>query len=114
VDAIARGDAEELGRVYTRAQAAFDDRAGDVCPSQLGASGSPKLRSVINSERLRDAGMYGGKGVGSQGDGTVQLLCDGEAGMARCEEVLREDFGLTHTIRLVIPPHSSSSSERGS
>ena len=114
VDAIARGDAEELGRVYTRAQAAFDDRAGDVCPSQLGAAGSPKLRSVINSERLRDAGMYGGKGVGSQGDGTVQLLCDGEDGMARCEEVLREDFGLTHTIRLVIPPHSSSSSERGS
>jgi galactokinase len=112
VDAIARGDAEELGRVYTRAQAAFDDRAGDVCPSQLGASGSPKLRSVINSERLRDAGMYGGKGVGSQGDGTVQLLCDGEAGMARCEEVLREDFGLTHTIRLVIPPHSSSSSRQ--
>ena len=35
--------------------------------------------------------------MGSQGDGTVQLLCRGEAGMAGCEEVLRRDFGLvTH------------------
>lgn len=103
VDAMARGDARELGEVYARAQAAFDERAGAVCPTQLGHLGSPVLRAVLTSERMREF-AWGGKGVGSQGDGTVQLLCRGEAGMAGCEEVLRRDFGLVHTIRLVIPP----------
>ncbi len=103
VDAMARGDARELGEVYARAQAAFDERAGAVCPTQLGHLGSPVLRAVLTNESLREF-AWGGKGVGSQGDGTVQLLCRGEAGMAGCEEVLRRDFGLVHTIRLVIPP----------
>ena len=99
---MARGDARELGEVYARAQAAaFDERAGAVCPTRLGHLGSPVLGGA-DQRRMRES--RGAGRWGRRGDGTVQLLCRGEAGMAGCEEVLRRDLGLVHTIRLVIPP----------
>lgn len=55
------------------AQAEFDRRAGPVCPSQLTA---PVLHRLLSHAPLQPL-VWGGKGVGSQGDGTAQLLCKG-------------------------------------
>ncbi len=57
------------------AQREFDARAGPMCPSQLTA---PVLHKVLALEALQPL-IWGGKGVGSQGDGTAQLLCKGPA-----------------------------------
>ena len=96
-EAIERGDAAALGRTYADAQAAFDAAAEAACPSQLSA---PALRATLSDDDVRAASL-GGKGVGSQGDGSVQFVCDGEAGGEACAETLRRKFGL-RPMRVVI------------
>ncbi len=69
-EAIEKGDAMELGRVMVEAQELFDKKVAPACPDELA---SPVLHSVLNDPQIQDL-IYGAKGVGSQGDGTVQLL----------------------------------------
>ena len=64
------GQVEELGRLMTQAQADFDKYITPMCPSQLT---SPKMHNMLADERVK-ALTYGGKGVGSHGDGSVQFL----------------------------------------
>lgn len=68
--AIEEGDAERLGSLMTEAQALFDEKIAPACPEELNA---PVLHSVLEDKNIQDW-MYGAKGVGSQGDGTVQIL----------------------------------------
>lgn len=69
-EAIEKGDAEELGRIMVEAQELFDKKVAPACPDELA---SPVLHSVLTDPVIQDW-IYGAKGVGSQGDGTVQLL----------------------------------------
>ncbi len=69
-EAIENGDARELGQIMTDAQRLFDEKVAPACSDELR---SPVLHSVLEDENIQDL-IYGGKGVGSQGDGTVQLL----------------------------------------
>lgn len=68
--AIEEGDARALGRLMTEAQKNFDEKIAPACPEELTA---PILHSVLHDDNIQDW-IYGAKGVGSQGDGTVQLL----------------------------------------
>lgn len=68
--AIEEGDAKRLGRIMVEAQKLFDDKVAPACMDELT---SPVLHSVLNDPKIQDW-IYGAKGVGSQGDGTVQLL----------------------------------------
>ena len=99
IEYIAAGDACQLGQLMAEAQAAFDAAGSAVCPEQLTA---PVLHSVLAHPGLREC-TWGGKGVGSQGDGTVQFLCKGEAGQKQAAAILRGDLGLT-TLMLTIGP----------
>lgn len=87
---MARGDAEELGRLMTEAQQAFDTYAGAACPSQLTA---PVLHRVLAHPSLQPH-ILGGKGVGAGGDGTVQFLCRDEAGQREVARLLEDELGL--------------------
>jgi len=71
VKAIEEGDIHSLANAMNDAQAMFDKCAIDQCPSELQ---SPKLHLVINHQNLRSVSLAI-KGVGSQGDGSVQILC---------------------------------------
>ena len=68
--AIEEGDAEKLGKLMTEAQELFDKKVAPACPDELS---SPVLHSVLDDPEIKKW-IYGAKGVGSQGDGTVQLL----------------------------------------
>ena len=68
--AIEEGNPEELGKIMVEAQKIFDEKIAPACPDELT---SPVLHSVLNDPNLQPL-IYGAKGVGSQGDGTVQLL----------------------------------------
>ena len=70
VDYMARGDAESLGQLMKEAQELFDTAVAPMCPEELA---SPKLHKVLNDPAIQEW-VYGGKGVGSQGDGSVQFL----------------------------------------
>lgn len=74
-EALADGDSKRLGALYTEAQQVFDVCAMPVCPDQLTA---PRLHEVMSLPELQPY-IYGAKGVGSQGDGTVQFVARGEA-----------------------------------
>jgi galactokinase len=71
--ALAAGNAQQLGALMTEAQARFDRDVAPACPSELSA---PRLHAVLADAVVGEL-AWGGKGVGSQGDGAVQLVCRG-------------------------------------
>ena len=105
---MADGDAEALGKLMTEAQNLFDTAVAPMCPDELS---SPKLHEVLNDPIILPL-VYGGKGVGSQGDGSIQFL----AKNAECQQELIEylnsqgmkAYPLTlkpvHTVRKAIIP----------
>jgi UTP-glucose-1-phosphate uridylyltransferase/mevalonate kinase len=74
VKAIQSGDAGAIGGLMNEAQAEFDRNLRPACPSQLTA---PVLHSVLEDPDLKPY-IHGGKGVGSQGDGSAQFICRDE------------------------------------
>ena len=102
VDAVERGDAQALGAVYDEAQNAFDSVAGLASPRNLGVSGSPVLHATRTNPSLAPF-VFGSKGVGSQGDGSVQFLCRGAEDARRCVDVLRDECGAIDAFVLEVP-----------
>ena len=72
VEALRAGDAPRLGALMAEAQAFFDRYAVPACPEELQA---PVLHRVLRHEALAPH-VWGGKGVGSQGDGSAQFVAD--------------------------------------
>jgi hypothetical protein len=67
---ILRGSVLGLGAVMQYFQALFDVSLQHLCPELK----SPKLHRILADEEVRRLSV-GGKGVGSQGDGSIQFLC---------------------------------------
>jgi len=86
--ALIRGDAAELGEVMNAAQANFDAKVAPHCPDQLA---SPLLHSVLHLDSIAEH-VYGGKGVGSQGDGTAQLVARSAGDREAAMEKVRQAF----------------------
>ena len=70
IEYMATGDAESLGKLMIGAQTLFDTAVAPMCPEELT---SPKLHEVLADPIIKPF-VYGGKGVGSQGDGSIQFL----------------------------------------
>ncbi|VGO18041.1 sugar phosphate nucleotidyltransferase [Pontiella sulfatireligans] len=87
-EAIRQGDVEELGKLMNEAQAKFDAHLQPACPSQLT---SPVLHKLLAYEPLRPY-VLGGKGVGSQGDGTAQFLVKDEDAQNKAMEIIERDL----------------------
>ena len=108
VDHIAKGDIEALGRLMTEAQHLFDTAVAPMCPEELVA---PKLHKVLNDPVIQDW-VYGGKGVGSQGDGSVQFLAKNKESQQKVIDYLNNlglkayplDLKPVHTVRKAIIP----------
>lgn len=88
VDALQTGDGERLGALLVEAQAFFDRYAIPACPEELTA---PVLHRVLDYAPLKPH-IWGGKGVGSQGDGTAQFLCRSEADQQAVIEIIERDL----------------------
>lgn len=90
-EALEAGDGERLGALMAEAQAFFDRYAGPACPEELS---SPVLHRVLAHEPLKPH-IWGGKGVGSQGDGTAQFIAKSTHDQQAVVEILQRDLGLT-------------------
>ena len=97
VDALRRGDPPRLGALMTEAQRMFDRYAAPACPDQLAA---PVLHRVLSHPALAPY-VLGGKGVGSQGDGSVQFLAKDAEAQEAAVGILEEELGLT-CLRLTV------------
>jgi UTP-glucose-1-phosphate uridylyltransferase/mevalonate kinase len=89
--ALEAGDGERLGALMAEAQAFFDRYAGPACPEELTA---PVLHRVLAHHELRPH-IWGGKGVGSQGDGSAQFVARSASDQQAVVEILERDLGLT-------------------
>lgn len=96
-EAIARGDARRVGELMVEAQRLFDQYLIPACPSELTA---PMLHHVLNYPPIQPY-IWGGKGVGSQGDGTAQFIARGEAERERVIEIIEQDLKMP-CLRLTI------------
>jgi len=105
---MATGQVEALGRLMTETEEVFDKQVAPLCPSELT---SPKLKSVLADAYVRSL-TYGGKGVGSHGDGSVQFLARDAAAQQQLVDYLsgkgmpayRLTIKPVHTVRRAIIP----------
>ncbi len=108
IELMMNGKVEELGQLMSKAQEDFDKYITPMCPTQLT---SPKLHAMLNDETVKSL-TYGGKGVGSHGDGSVQFLAKSKENQTELVDYLKSlglhAYPLTiepkHTIRKAIIP----------
>lgn len=102
IEYIRNGELEKLGALMTCAQKIFDEKVAPMCPSQLT---SPILHRTLVDPNIK-ALTFGGKGVGSQGDGSIQFLAKDEKCQLKLIEYLKSlgmrPFKLTITPRYTI------------
>ena len=104
---MAEGDAESLGKLMTEAEKLFDEK---VAPMSS-ALWSPKLHGVLQDPNIQPL-VWGGKGVGSHGDGSVQFLARSAEAQQQVADYLNSKgmkaYTLTlkpvHTVRKAIIP----------
>jgi len=99
VEALVDSDRERLGTLMGEAQDFFDRYATPACREELTA---PVLHEVLDYEPLRPH-VLGGKGVGSQGDGTAQFICHSEDDQQAVVEILERDLGMS-CLKLTLQP----------
>lgn len=102
ISCISNGEAEKLGALMTEAQGLFDEKVAPMCPEELTA---PVLHSVLEDMRVKSL-TYGAKGVGSQGDGTVQLLARDETAQRQLVEYLQKERGMV-AYSLTLKPNTA-------
>lgn len=86
---LEEGKPAELGNLMQEAQKIFDEKIAPAS-SELTA---PVLHSVLNDPEIQKY-IYGAKGVGSQGDGTVQLLAKSKKDSEELQKYLLEKRGM--------------------
>jgi hypothetical protein len=99
MDALQDSEPQRLGSLMTEAQVFFDRYATPACPEELT---SPVLHQVLAYEPLKPH-ILGGKGVGSQGDGTAQFVCRTEADQQAVIQILERDLHLP-ALKMTITP----------
>jgi UTP-glucose-1-phosphate uridylyltransferase/mevalonate kinase len=89
-DALQAGDAEMLGELMAEAQHEFDKFVAPACPSQLTA---PALHRLLSYDGLKPF-VHGGKGVGSQGDGSAQLIARDAESREKVMDIIERELGM--------------------
>lgn len=97
---IQQGDAKSLGSLMLEAQKIFD---GKVAPNCLDQLQSPILHELLSYEAIKPL-IYGGKGVGSQGDGTAQFVARSEKDRDQAMRLIESKFSKMKCFPLTISP----------
>ena len=98
---INEGDAKSLGELMTRAQALFDEKVAPMSTELV----APVLHKTLKDENILKL-VYGGKGVGSQGDGTIQFLAKDEECQTKLINYLENTLHMT-AYKLTLKPQAS-------
>ena len=96
--ALEQGDAAAIGDLMKRSQAQFDRLVAPAC-SELKA---PRLHKLLSEPDLQPY-IYGGKGVGSQGDGTAQLVARDRDCQKQAIAIIEQNFPQMRCYKLNIP-----------
>lgn len=104
---MAEGQVEQLGQLMTETENMFEEYITPMSP----ALQAPKLHEVLRNPAIQPL-VYGGKGVGSHGDGSVQFLARDAESQKKLVDYLNSEgmraYQLTinpvHTVRRAIIP----------
>lgn len=104
---MAEGNVQALGQLMTEAEEQFDKYIAPMSP----ALWAPKLHEVLHDPNILPL-VFGGKGVGSHGDGSVQFLARSAESQQKLIDYLNAQgmraYALTlhpvHTVRKAIIP----------
>ena len=99
---ISSGDDQSLGALMIEAQKLFDEKIAPMCPDELTA---PVLHRTLNDDVVKSL-TYGAKGVGSQGDGTVQFLAKDAECQTKLIDYLQNTLGMT-SYSLTLRPNNA-------
>lgn len=102
VKALEAGNSATLARCMQDAQANFDRCAAPNCPEELT---SPRLHEVMLHPALTRVSLAT-KGVGSQGDGSAQVLCVDEKSQREALRILQEELGCEGFLLSIVPSSS--------
>ncbi len=102
VSYISRGEVEKLGALMAEAQKIFDEKVAPMCPEELTA---PVLHSILADPKVKQLTL-GAKGVGSQGDGTVQFLAKNDKTQKALIRYLKEEHGMV-AYSLTLKPNTA-------
>ena len=104
--AIEEGDGQRIGMLMGEAQAFFDELILPVCPSELTA---PKLHEVLEYPGIQSL-VWGGKGVGSQGDGSAQFIAKGRKEQIVLIEKLERELDVACLDLTILPRKKKAAS----
>jgi galactokinase len=82
--ALNKGDASEIGYIMNSAQIHFDEYLMPSSPEELKA---PVLHSLLSMPDIQQF-IYGGKGIGSGGDGSAQIICKSKENREEARKIL--------------------------
>lgn len=99
VESLETTNPQRLGELMREAQSKFDEFATPACPEELTA---PVLHNVLAYPPLLPH-IYGGKGVGSQGDGTAQFLAKTQADQEAVIQIIENQLKLP-CLKLILQP----------
>lgn len=103
-EALQQGDREEIGALMQKAQAEFDQYLIPACATELT---STVLHKILNYQPIQPY-ILGGKGVGSQGDGTAQFIVKDEYCQQQVIEIIERDFPNMQCLKLAIAKNIKS------
>lgn len=87
--ALKNGNLKSFGKVMTNAQKLIDESAGKICKDLEG----PKLHQIMNDEIIKEL-SYGSKGVGSNGDGAIEILAKDKLSQEKIMHHLESNYQL--------------------
>jgi len=85
------GNSEKVGDCMIRAQTEFDEYAIPASPTNLT---SPVLHELLNNKKIQQL-VYGGKGIGSQGDGSAQFVAKTKVDQEKAITIIEKELGMT-------------------
>ena len=98
IDALQQGDGEKIGDLMQKAQTKFDKYVIPACSEELTA---PKLHELLKYKPIQSY-IWGGKGVGSQGEGGAQFIAKNEESQQKLMEIIERDFPQMQCLKLTI------------
>jgi len=102
------GNIEKIGRLMNYSQRLIDESAGLIC-DELKA---PILHKVMRDPNIKNW-SYGSRGIGSNGDGSIEILARNEKCQKKIEEYLKDEYDMntfscsfnpTHKIKKAVIP----------
>jgi galactokinase len=98
IKALQRGNAGKLGYFMKLAQTQFDRYVMPACREELTA---PLLHKILNYPPIQPY-ILGGKGVGSQGDGTAQFITPNKMDQQQVIKIIEQNFPKMNCLELTL------------